>query len=347
MDNLFPGCIFLGIIGFIVFMSYISYQEKKRKTASWQKFAASNQLDFTPASLFAGARVAGNYQGYHLELDTYESGGKNSKTYTRIVLSTNYRLPKNKSDVNEQIIPEDALSLFTARSIHLKGKIDAEKNGCRMSYRQLDIESNVKYLQSVFDLLCDLANAYPVAVAMGVEVVPALQKIATNSDSKLKSITAQLLQDIEQSTTSQLGHRAQNLLCPRCLTCFDAHKVRLAWWSSITYYGCRTCGQSREFFEGRVVAVLDNATTTAQSQQNSVLRVNWSIHRALFDFDEVQIVQATDEDAERFAVQVGNDTDPLRQPRYKQMRCAISPGCELSRNTLRVLQQMFGSVETG
>jgi hypothetical protein len=65
----------------------------------------------------------------------------------------------------------------------------------------------------------------------------------------------------------------------------------------------------------------------------------------LFDFEQVEIIQATDEDVERFAVQVGNDTDPVRQPHYAQMQRFIAPQCQLSENSLRVLQIMFGQVD--
>jgi hypothetical protein len=64
----------------------------------------------------------------------------------------------------------------------------------------------------------------------------------------------------------------------------------------------------------------------------------------LFDCDWVEINQATDEDIERFAVQLGNDTDPLRRPRYREMRCLVGPECHLSENTLRILKNMFGQV---
>jgi hypothetical protein len=64
----------------------------------------------------------------------------------------------------------------------------------------------------------------------------------------------------------------------------------------------------------------------------------------LFDFDAIEIVRASDEDVERFAVQVGNDTDSVRHPRYKGMQCAMSSECHLSENTVRILQCMFGQV---
>jgi hypothetical protein len=66
--------------------------------------------------------------------------------------------------------------------------------------------------------------------------------------------------------------------------------------------------------------------------------------RQLFDFDEVEIIQASDKEVERFIVQVGNDTDEARQSRYQQMRCVISPDAGLSVNTMRILQYTFSQV---
>jgi hypothetical protein len=79
--------------------------------------------------------------------------------------------------------------------------------------------------------------------------------------------------------------------------------------------------------------------------QQDIVQVNWLARRSLFDFNEVMIIQATDEEVERFAVQVGNDTDPYRRTRYKQMLCMVSTACSLSPNTLRILQHTFGRVE--
>ena len=44
-------------------------------------------------------------------------------------------------------------------------------------------------------------------------------------------------------------------------------------------------------------------------------------------------------------MQVGNDTDPVRQPRYGEMLCLIAPDCRLSENSLRILRNFFGQVE--
>jgi arabinogalactan endo-1,4-beta-galactosidase len=81
--------------------------------------------------------------------------------------------------------------------------------------------------------------------------------------------------------------------------------------------------------------------------RQEVLRVNWSKRRAVFDFDQVEIVAAKDEEVERFCVQVGNDMDEWRQPRYKKMTCAVTQECSLSEHTLRILRRTFGEVTYG
>ena len=96
-----------------------------------------------------------------------------------------------------------------------------------------------------------------------------------------------------------------------------------------------------------IVAVLDAGWESERERpQKDLLRVNWLRRQTLFDFDQIQIVQATDEDVERFAAQIGNDTDSWRRSHYRQMSCLINPGCQLSENTLRILQNMFGEVKT-
>lgn len=184
-------------------------------------------------------------------------------------------------------------------------------------------------------------------VALGGEAIASLRSVALDKRSPLRQTSIWLLHSIGRETTSRLAPQAARLLCPHCLIRCGIGSVQLPDGNDFTYYGCRACGQSREFWEcpAGVVARLDAGWTETHNLQDGLLRVNWLTRRTLFDFDAVEIIQATDEDVERFAVQVGNDTDPFRRPHYKQMRCIVMPGCELSENTLRILRRTFGEVE--
>jgi RNase P subunit RPR2 len=183
-------------------------------------------------------------------------------------------------------------------------------------------------------------------VTLGGESVASLRAIAENRESPQWRTAVWLLKSIAEDTTLRLKRQAPRLLCPHHLVRCSAHTVRLSERTAFTYYGCRACGQSREFLEvpGEVVVILDAGMVEERKQQDDTLRVNWLIHRSLFDFDCIEIVQATDEEVERFAVQVGNDTDALRR-RYKKMRCVVAPRCRLAENTLRILRSLFRKVE--
>lgn len=192
----------------------------------------------------------------------------------------------------------------------------------------------------------DYSTARQTLVALGGEVAEPLHRIALDESHPLQTVAIELLTEIEQETTLRFAWRLSQLLCPYCLTRFGAHSVDLTWGVSFTYYGCRVCGQGQEFLEfPQVVAVLDANWTGLSDQQEGRLRLNWLQRRTLFDFDHVEIKQASDEEVERFVVQVGNDTDPIREPRYKQLKCSVTPDCRLSDNTLRILQHTFGVVE--
>ena len=186
-------------------------------------------------------------------------------------------------------------------------------------------------------------------VAIGGAATPTLQEVAQDEANSLQKIGLWLLSCIEQETANKFAWRTDSTLCPHCLTRFDARSVEVGVGVSFSYYGCRVCGQSQDYLylPGGVVAMLDASSNQKLAERDGRLRINWTVNRVLFDFDGVAITHATDEDVERFAVQVGNDTDPWRSARYRQMQCIIASDCQLSENTQRILQHTFGQVKQG
>lgn len=181
----------------------------------------------------------------------------------------------------------------------------------------------------------------------GGEAAASLYALALNSADPGQPSAVWLLQSIAADTSTRLAPLAEDLLCPRCLACCGAHSIDLPSQSDLTFYGCRVCRQSRDLQPrpDLLVAVLDRSMGVEQKHENQILRVNWLQRRNLLDFEQVEIIQASDEEVERFAVQVGNDTDVLRQSRYKEMSCVVAPECHLSENTLRILEHTFGEVK--
>jgi len=344
---IFPFLVFV----LLLFLA-VSWNNENKKS-NWKLLAESNRLSVYPRNwITGGAYVAGTYRGQQLRLDTFQKQrGRSSVTSTRIIVaatrSKHSRLPVNNSPLRNSLTEAEIIRLLTSRelSYQLRGEFSVKSYGYKICYEQYGVEADTRYLQFLFDLMVDLAENYLQVLAWGGEAVPALQAIATGDGHVLKSIAIQLLRDISAETTQRLGREARWLYCPRCLTHFEAQTIRLSWWQSVVYCGCRTCGQSRETLRGeRLIAMLDNDTALETYNQNGDIRVNWLERRHIFDFDQIEILHATDEDVERFAVQVGNDTDLVRKPRYATMQCVVSPRCHLSENTMRILERMFGEV---
>lgn len=181
----------------------------------------------------------------------------------------------------------------------------------------------------------------------GGEAVVHLRSLVLTGSPVEAALATWLILSIGEETQERLAKSADQLLCSDCFVYCHPLKLELPEEGLITYYGCRDCHQSISFQawpDGGVVAVLDQIAPPEIVHANDQIRVNWRVRRRLFDFDRVEIIQATDEDVERFAVQVGNDTAESRTERYAKMFCRVSSDCHLSPGTMRILADTFGKV---
>ncbi len=350
------GLLVLGLLGIIIgtvgaavqYVAYQSYKEHEAQKTAWRSLAQAKKLTYMPGTyLGQGGHVTGRYRGHQLWLASIPSKEDERRlTHLKLsgaiwqdgtVLSREQLQAANPAHSVERLLrPTEAPAL--------PGEIKVGQAASRtVYYNQPGILSDEAALEEIMDLLAHLADGYAQVVAQGGEAIPTLQRLEADRQHPLHRPAAQLIADIGHETTLRLGSLAGQTYCRRCLLRCTAHPVRLSWWQTVTYYGCRGCGQSRELFQGQVVAVLDSNMAAGQAEQEDSLRVNWLARRELFDFDRVEIVQATDEQVERFAVQVGNDTDPARS--YRGLPCRVS--CPLSANTMRILQHTFGPPTTG
>lgn len=220
------------------------------------------------------------------------------------------------------------------------GSVYAEPDGQKIYYRQYGgLSSDGE--ERLLALLARLIDAYPRIVSLGGAAASILQAIESDETHPLRPFARQLLIDVAAETRAALGlYPLDQLRCPICLVSFAEHQLA----GSLIYLGCRLCSQSQTFLEGRLVAVLDAGMAEMVIKNGETIRVNWLIRRDLFDFETVEIIQADDEAVERLAMQIGNDTDLIRRPRYPEMICTIAPTCSLSENTLRILQRTFGQI---
>lgn len=350
-------------------------KHRKRETEklrSWVGFAKAHGLKMmSDNGLGKGAYIEGDFPGCHLKLETVQRNtfAEFNKTYTHLILTINEDIGRKEEILTslETINPEfitttssSELNTDFQRNIRalgtifalapgrkLKGRVDVDKDDRVIRYEQTDVETDVDYLSHLFGLMSDTAEAYLEIVELGSEVVPLLQPMAMDRNHELQGVVRHLLQDIGKDTTNRLAHQTEKLLCLRCLTKCAVHQLKLSSFETITYYGCRTCHQSRDFieWEGKIVVRLDRNMIAKQVQQNGDLQINWLMRGDLFDFDTVEIAEVTAEDIERFVVKVGNDTDSVRKSKYKEIPCKITTQRLLSENAIKLLKHTFDGVE--
>ncbi len=187
------------------------------------------------------------------------------------------------------------------------------------------------------------------------EFVGTLLRIAANNRSQSRHTAIGLLKSLGNETTTLLSNRISNIICPTCLVHFRAYQVKLPFDAMlayqipndiIVYYACSNCGKSQDFLDAEgSLAILDNEMQDNYVQCGNTIRINWLLARSLCYFSQVEIIRATDEEVERFAVQVGNDTDEKRKIQNKLMRCLVATDCKLAENTIRILKHLFGQIE--
>ena len=327
-----------------------SNSQMKQEYSPWEIFAKKNDFTFIPGSFFqTRERIEGLYRGYWLKMSHWRLG-------VEIVLNIDegYSLQDDKQLRKKRVARKDISHLITTPYPFKEaaGFVRIEDEGCKIFYHHLESikssRNDVKLFQEMLDPLCQLGDNYRKLLRIGGATVPTLEKLVAKQP-RLSKLTRQLLHDIGTKTTDQLGSRVSNLLCSYCLTRFQSQNVDIPGLLediNTPYIGCRICHQSQSYIEcEKVVALLDNEIHQKQLLRGRILHVNWLKRRTSFDFDWAEIVQATDEDVERFAVQVGNDTDSKRGLWYRKMYCFVSPNCQLSENTMRILHRMFGFVQ--
>ncbi len=148
-------------------------------------------------------------------------------------------------------------------------------------------------------------------------------------------------------TTSALAPRLPAMLCGMHFARFEKRAVvgRLRR-PLTTYVACRECDTAARAVMGvtRVVAALDELMAQTVEYEGLCARVNWRKLAQLFDFDAVVLRRADEYDIERFCIQVANDTDEVRKPRYARMQVYVHEDAGLSVGRLNMLRSLFGQV---
>jgi hypothetical protein len=177
-------------------------------------------------------------------------------------------------------------------------------------------------------------------------VMPILQSWFKRTGAKWDRPAIETLTKVHQ----RLKAVARAILCRVHLTRFET-RPHEAHPDKVPVFCCRLCGEPANMMLGvrELICVVDTRQSVrlpeGAAPENGVLRAYWVRTEPLFDFDVVEVVHTDDFEAERFCIQVGNDTDPFRARRYRKTTCRIAADCPLSENTWRILRATFGKVE--
>lgn len=334
---------------------------------------ASELLGHKPKQ--SGSRWQFDKQWRSKDTDTYTYIEQNRRKFIQEAFQRGFQgpVPRTESKMGRRLPDESSLSnnlvysfeipaLDQIQALSFTVPAELNKASIRVLENQAKIDELVQRLTSRLSKLSGnkksnqmraITDKWPALVMSGGEIIASLVAAAEQSkDIITQLLISQLLGDIARDTSARLSQQASNFFCQCCFSRCTAHDIKISWNTdfpqlsrTLTYYGCRICGQSRKVLlhTGPVVAVLDERME-APYIQAEVLKVNWLIQKNVFDFDKVEIMRANDEAVERFAVQVGNDTDEVRRPRYRRIPCTVSAGCGLSANSIRVLQRVLGEV---
>ena len=343
------GYVILFVILFVLVLIISNLTEKDTLSdlrENWQQFAKSNGLNFEAGKNLTQPIISGDFRGHFLAIyyvpeKTFH--GATLPAYTAFALKRNHNVYNLKKRQNDS----DIMRRFWAicNIIEFGSQVRVESTFDKIFLKWELIESTHK-LQSISDQLVELIEICYEVCKMGGEAVESLLQA-----EPFKPIIEQIIKAISAETESRIKPKISLLLCKECFTYCSSHKVKYPSVASffsvkVKYYGCRLCKQSRNFIEcARCAAVLDDQMTEEWSVQENKISVNWLAHHKLFDFHEVRIMQASDREVEEFVMQVGNDMDEFRQPRYKEIPCIIASGCKLSANTFNILKHTFKSVK--
>ena len=108
------------------------------------------------------------------------------------------------------------------------------------------------------------------------------------------------------------------------------------------YLGCRKCESTiNSVRTKKVVAVLDSEMNEPLTLKQEALRVNWLVHQAPFDFNTLEIGPCSEDEITKFCIDIGNDSDTYRTPRYSSVKVKVKNGVQLSNHSKAQLGRFF------
>ncbi|MCA9190398.1 MAG: hypothetical protein KDB03_01495 [Planctomycetales bacterium] len=186
-------------------------------------------------------------------------------------------------------------------------------------------------------LLVDRVTARHRCARLGGMVVTQL------ANSRDQQLAIALLTQISQTTIKNLSRG--RYFCQKCVTLVQSQTVKVRN-KTFTFWGCRSCGQGHKVLKlaGPLVGVIDPLGSEKFSQDRDLYQWNYSLLGVIGDIDRFEVRSGSDEDLERFLIDLSNDHDKVRHEMYRRSPLWIQIG-SVSTNTLSMAREMFGQVK--
>jgi hypothetical protein len=169
--------------------------------------------------------------------------------------------------------------------------------------------------------------------------------------SQIEDYANAVIRDISKHNVNKFQSIWQGCVCQEHMNHFIKSNRSISLFQSITFYACRTCQRTEPSYRGisQVIAVVDvSAWQLTIVQHDNLLYVPWSLERGIFDFDTVEIHQATSSQIETFLLKFDEDEDPARpwkQKRGRKIQCRVLPTCPITPADRARLQRHFEVVD--
>jgi hypothetical protein len=159
-----------------------------------------------------------------------------------------------------------------------------------------------------------------------------------------------------RATRSQLARNQEivandwrGAVCQTCLSRFELHRVRFAYWRWLSFARCRGCHDDGACYARvrRIEGWLDGRMGASQEQAGDAVRVNM-LHRLPprslplpTDLDELVVADVGDEDVEMLIFYYRSAQPRTRLPRPGRLRFRLTEDSSVSQMSWRQLKQNF------
>ena len=219
-----------------------------------------------------------------------------------------------------------------------------------------------KAREAAFRSLCQLGDGR-IASAIKEENVNSYIRIAKTGDprpielmldyyQKSHDLDKQGMQILKKSLMDVYNYynkRTSKILCKEHYHRFASLNhphIKLSLTKKLPYFACRKCGRTLYAVNGinKVAVVLDEDYSVEVEMDSTSCRVNYFVYKDMFDFNEVEIIKASEKAIEQFCYLIHQDDDPFRKGGYKKMTCMVHKSANVSGNSMAILKNLFKKV---